>query len=47
MGAQRDYQAKSMQGLDLAPYTFLADVKLGLHMGSLTIGVGIVSESFA
>lgn len=28
-----------------APYTFVADVHLGLHVGPLTIGVGTVSDS--
>ena len=27
-----------MPGLALSPYTHIADVQLGLHMGSLTIG---------
>ena len=29
------------------PYTFVADVQLGLHMGPLTIGAGAVSDSVA
>jgi hypothetical protein len=32
-----NYQSKSMQGLDLSPYTFVADVQLDLHVGALTI----------
>ena len=40
-----------MQGLDLLPpthtHTFVADVQLGLHVDSLTIGLGDVSDSVA
>jgi hypothetical protein len=32
-----------MQG----PYTFVADVTLGLHVGPLTIGEGAISDSVA
>ena len=31
--------------LDLGPYTFVANVLLGLHVGPLTIGAGAVSDS--
>jgi hypothetical protein len=33
-----------MHGLDLGPYTFVADVQLGLHVASLTTGAGAVFE---
>ena len=31
----------------LVPYTFVADVQFGLHVGPLTIGVGAVSDFVA
>lgn len=34
-----------MQGLDLGPYTIVEDVQLGLHVRSLTIATGAVSDS--
>lgn len=35
-----------LQELDLdAPYTFVANVQLGLHLGPLTSGVEVVSVS--
>lgn len=37
---------KSMQGPRL-PYTFVADMQLGLHMGSPTTGAGTVLDSVA
>ena len=38
---------KEMQGLDLGPCTFVADVQLGLNVGPLTTGVEAVSDSVA
>jgi hypothetical protein len=39
-GSQRlNHQPKSMQGLDLGPHTFVADVQLGLHVILLTTGM--------
>jgi hypothetical protein len=40
-----DHQPGSMQELDLTSYTFLASVKLGLHVGLLRSGEGVVSDS--
>ena len=37
-------QGASM-GWTSAVYTFVADVQIGLHMGSLTTGAGAVSDS--
>jgi hypothetical protein len=33
-----NHQPKSMQGLDLDPHTYVADVQLHLHVGSPTFG---------
>lgn len=41
------HQAKSMQGLDLAPYTYEADVQLGLCVCPLIIGAEAVSDPVA
>ena len=38
-----NYQLKSKQGLGLGPFTFLADIWLGLHVGLLTIGAAFLS----
>lgn len=42
-----NHQPKSIQGLDLGPYTCVADVQLGLHVAPLTTGSGAVSDSVA
>jgi hypothetical protein len=44
---RRNQQPKSMQRLDLASPMFVANVQLALHMGSLTSGVGAVSDFVA
>jgi hypothetical protein len=46
MGAQRlNHQPKNIQGWPEDPYTFVADVQLGIHVGPPTIEVGAVSDS--
>lgn len=42
-----NHPPKSMQVLDLGPYTFVFAVKLGFHVGGLTIDVGTVSDRVA
>ena len=38
---------RARMGWTQAPYTYVTDVQLGLHVGPLTAGTGAVSDSVA
>ena len=42
-----NHQPKSMQGLDLDPHTYVADVQLHLHVSPPTTEVGTYPDSVA
>ena len=44
--SQLTWDNEGSQSLDLDPYTFVANVQLGLHMGPLTIGTEVVSDCY-